>query len=350
MKKILLIENDHQNRISTEEILTLANYKVSSAENGRSGFEIAKKEQPDIIIAPFNMPGLDGFGLLRLLQKQEWFNQTAFFFLSDNFCKNDLRNAMDNGADDILFKPYDGLDLLTAIESRVNKIQLISGNNHNEHSHQIASASEREVLDSFINNRNIIRLNKRQTLFTEGERPTKLFYVMEGKLRSFKTHPDGKELAIELFGPGDFIGFSEIIKECNYLETIETIEQSKIAIIPRTEFEELIQQHAIIYKRFTKLMIIKNLEMERRLVWVAYNSLRQKVAAALLYLKAKYGDQNLGPFCINLNRGVFASIAGTAKESSIRVLSEFKSERLIDIDEDGTIKVAEDKPLKDILE
>ena len=87
MKKILLIENDHQNRISTEEILTLANYKVSSAENGRSGFEIAKKEQPDIIIAPFNMPGLDGFGLLRLLQKQEWFNQTAFFLYQTTFAK-----------------------------------------------------------------------------------------------------------------------------------------------------------------------------------------------------------------------------------------------------------------------
>jgi CRP-like cAMP-binding protein len=350
MKKILLIETDEQNKTQTEEILKLANYQVHCANNGRSGLEIANKEHPEIILSPINMPGLDGFGLLRLLQKQEWFSQSAFFFLSDNFCKDHLRNAMDNGADDILFKPYDGLDLLTAIESRINKIQHLTASNHLDQKTKIELLSERELLESFTNNRNIVRLNKRQTLLKEGERPTKLYFVLEGKLRAFRTHPDGKELAIELFGPGDFIGFAEIIKESNYLDTIETIDSAKIAIIPKTEFETLIHEHQIIYERFTKIMITRALEIEKRLVWVAYNSLRQKVAAALLYLKAKYGDQSLGPFCINLNRSVFASIAGTAKESSIRILSEFKSERLIDIDEDGTIKVITEKPLKDIIE
>jgi CRP-like cAMP-binding protein len=97
-------------------------------------------------------------------------------------------------------------------------------------------------------------------------------------------------------------------------------------------------------------MLSKSSELELRLVWIAYNSLRQKVAAALVFLKRKYAKPNQDSFCINLNRSVFASIAGTAKESSIRILSEFKEENLIDIQDDGSILIKAENKLIDIIE
>jgi CRP-like cAMP-binding protein/CheY-like chemotaxis protein len=350
MNTVLLIERNPENREFTNEILTIANYKVLTAENGRTGIEIAVKEKPSLIIADLELPGLDGIGLLHLLQKHSWFDKTVFIFLSDVFCKESVRRALDHGADDILFKPIEGNDLLNAIEIHLKKKQ-----NHEQTAEQLNATiyidkNEKEILEEFINNRDVIRLNKRQSLIKDGERPTKLYYILEGKLRSFKLHPDGKELAIDLFGEGDFIGYSEIIKKSNYSKNVETIEPTKVAVIPRPDFEQLLLLHQIAQNRFIQLMLSKSSELELRLVWIAYNSLRQKVAAALLFLKRKYAKPNQDSFCINLNRSVFASIAGTAKESSIRILSEFKEENLIDIQDDGSIRILADKKLSELIE
>ena len=82
---------------------------------------------------------------------------------------------------------------------------------------------------------------------------------------------------------------------------------------------------------------------------MAYHTLRQKVAAALLHLMDKYGNGSQEPFEINLNRSIFASIAGTATESSIRTLGEFRSEKLIELETDGTIRVLNQKRLAQLV-
>ena len=71
MKKILLIEDNLEVRENTEEILTLANYKVLTAPNGKLGVELAQHEKPDLIICDIMMPELDGYGVLHILSKKE---------------------------------------------------------------------------------------------------------------------------------------------------------------------------------------------------------------------------------------------------------------------------------------
>ena len=62
MKKILLIEDNQDVRENTSEILELAGYTVTAAENGKAGVEAALKEKPDLIICDIMMPVLDGYG------------------------------------------------------------------------------------------------------------------------------------------------------------------------------------------------------------------------------------------------------------------------------------------------
>ena len=71
MKKIVLIEDNKDVRENTAEILTLANYKVLTAANGKVGVELAQQEKPDLIICDIMMPVLDGYGVLHLLAKSE---------------------------------------------------------------------------------------------------------------------------------------------------------------------------------------------------------------------------------------------------------------------------------------
>ena len=82
MKKILLIEDNHEIRENIAEILSLANYEIREAEHGKAGVELAKSEKPDLIICDIMMPQLDGYGLLHMLSKNPETAGSPFIFLT----------------------------------------------------------------------------------------------------------------------------------------------------------------------------------------------------------------------------------------------------------------------------
>ena len=123
MKKILLIEDNTDVRESIAEILTLANYHVFIAKNGKEGIEIAQKEIPDLIICDIMMPILDGYGVIQLLSKNEATAGIPFIFLSAKAERSDIRKGMDLGADDYLTKPFSSAELLSAMESRLKRAE-----------------------------------------------------------------------------------------------------------------------------------------------------------------------------------------------------------------------------------
>jgi CRP-like cAMP-binding protein len=334
----------------TTDILALAHYQVLLAQDGKNGVELAEAEHPDVIITELAMSGLDGYGVMHLLQSYPWFYNTLFIVLCAACDKTELRRAMSMGADDVIIKPFDGTELLSCIEVRSKKREWLSKNN----GHAVVPVSqptqtEKELMMHLISDRNIDRYNRRQLIYKRGDRPTKLFYLINGKARSFNTHPDGKDLAIDLYGPGDFLGYADILKNHNYVESVETIDYVELAVIPRGDFEQLVFQNTVFARRFIDLVVTRSKMMEQRLLWMAYHTLRQKVAAALLHLMDKYGNGSQEPFEINLNRSIFASIAGTATESSIRTLGEFRSEKLIELETDGTIRVLNQKRLAQLV-
>jgi CRP-like cAMP-binding protein len=350
MRKILLIASDPAIRTMTTDILALAHYEVLLAQDGKNGVELAETEHPDVIITEVAMPGLDGYGVMHLLQSYPWFYNTLFIVLCAACDKGELRRAMSMGADDVIIKPFDGTELLSCIEVRSKKRECLSkANGHSAPPVSQSTQTEKELMMQLISDRNIDRYNRRQLIYKRGDRPTKLFYLINGRARSFNTHPDGKDLAIDLFGPGDFLGYSDILKNQNYVESVETIDYVELAVIPRSDFEQLVFQNTLFAKRFIDLVITRSKMMEQRLLWMAYHTLRQKVAAALLHLVERYGNGQHEPFEINLNRSIFASIAGTATESSIRTLGEFRSEKLIDLEPDGTIRVLNQKRLAQLV-
>ena len=147
---------------------------------------------------------------------------------------------------------------------------------------------------------------------------------------------------------GDFLGYIALIENTPYKETAEAMEDTELALIPRHEFEELITHNHSIAQTFIKLLANNVAESDKHLVGVAYNSLRKKVAEALIMLQKKYKGKNKESFQINLSRENLASIAGTATESLIRTLSDFKTENLIDI-EGGSITIINEKKLENLL-
>src|SRR6187401_2053206 len=121
MKKILLIEDNKEVRESTAEILELANYKVVTAANGKIGVELAGKENPDLIVCDIMMPELDGYGVVYMLSKKPETSSIPLIFLTAKSDKLDIRKGMSMGADDYLTKPFEEMELLSAIEVRLKK-------------------------------------------------------------------------------------------------------------------------------------------------------------------------------------------------------------------------------------
>lgn len=347
MTKILLIEDNPDIRDNTSEILSLAGYEVSTAENGKIGVDLAQRIKPDLIICDIMMPELDGYGVLHILNKNEATAAIPFIFLTAKTEKNDIRKGMTLGADDYLTKPFDDTDLLNAIETRLRKHELRTRQYDNTQSGLdlfIQDAQKALNLTDLCKDKKVKAFKKKADLFTEGDTPSTIFFVKSGSIKTFKSHPDGKELITNLYKSGDFFGFESLLENAAYKDTAVAMEDSEIILIPKNDFLILLNSQTDVSASFISLLCRKVSEKESQLLNLAYNSVRQRTAEALL----KVSGMSDGKGTISISREDLAKIVGTASESVIRVLSDFKDEGLIEI-ESGKIKVTQHQKLEKVI-
>lgn len=331
MKKILIVEDNHDVRDNLAEILSLSGYQAFTAENGKKGVELAIKESPDLILCDVMMPELDGFGVLHILSKNPMTQQIPFIFLTAKAEKDDFRRGMNLGADDYITKPFDDEELLQAIEMRLQK----------KSSAPTAVAPSRglsdeergyETLKSLVEKYETRIYRKKDTLFEEGSYPKVVYYVQKGKVKIFKSNEDGKDFIIHIATVGDFVGYLSLLRNSPYYESASILEEAELSIIPKDEFVNLVLQDGDVAKKVMKVLAQNITNQEEMLVKLAYNSVRKRVAEALVKLQNTYnpkGEQKGFP----IMREDLASMVGTAKETVIRVLTDFKDEKLISIED-----------------
>ncbi len=329
--KILIIENEKRASEYIGNVLMLSGYEVISAEDGRSGIQLAMREKPDMIICNIKTPVIDGYGVLHLLNRNKLLENTSFIFLGDKIEWKEIKKAMALGADDYLSKPIDYTDLLETVDSLINKHATVA---QMEKVPEIAIVPPpiRSDLGALTAGRDINLYPKKHRIYSEGSYPFALYYVMKGRVKEYKKNEDGKELILGIYSEGDFFEFTSIMERKAYRGTAETLEETELAIIPAAEFENIVIQNPYLMRKIISLMTQNINEKEHRMINIAYNSLRKKVAETLVFLFAKYnGDCDDKPSFIDLSRENLAAIAGVAKESLARTLSEFKSESLISL-------------------
>lgn len=348
---ILLIEDNNEIRENTAEILELANYRVSTAANGKAGVEIAMGEKPDLIICDIMMPVLDGYGVLHLLSKNTELAAIPFIFLTAKAERSDFRRGMEMGADDYITKPFTDIELLNAIDSRMKKLNLLQKNYTPDDKGMQEMLQEFEgsnALQHITENRPENQYRKKQVIYSKGNHPQKLFFVKSGKVKTYIINEDGKGLTIGLYTDGDFLGYTALLEGGIYKETAEAIDDCIIAEIPTETFEKLLHYNPEATKKIIQLMAKNIRDKEKQMLDIAYNSLRKRVANALMILLTKYRKPGEDVFSIHLSREDLANIAGTATESLIRTLSDFKTEKLIEIN-GSKITVLDEKKLSLML-
>ena len=351
MKTILVVEDNDIIREDVAEMLELANYKVITAINGKEGFELAKQNLPDLIISDIMMPVVDGFGMLHLLRRDPNTEAIPVIFLTSKTERNDFRNAMESGADDFITKPFNNDELLKALENRFKRLDAIKKNVSAELAsfNELVESTSNKSLETLIPDRDVRSVQKKQVIYKEGQTPHFLYYIEKGKVRTYKVHEDGKQLSVGLFNEGDFFGHIALLEEAPYKEVAQALEDTELVLIPRKAFENLVSNNLNVAHKLIKMLAKNVAENEAHLLGIAYNTLRKKVAAALTSLYNKYKPKKEEIFLLDISRDELASISGTATESLIRTLTEFKNEGLLDIKKDNRIEIMNAKKLEKLL-
>jgi CheY-like chemotaxis protein/CRP-like cAMP-binding protein len=350
MKSILVIDDNKDIRENTAEILELAGYKTFTAENGKKGVETALKENPDVIVCDIMMPELDGYGVLHLLRKNPGVQNIPFIFLTAKTERSDFRKGMEMGADDYVTKPFEGVELLNAIEMRLKKTEVLQQKyalSEQGISQFLKDVKDVGMISQLSEQYSIEKYSKKQTLYEEGKRPRFLYYLVKGKVKAFKAHEDGKDYITDIFSDGDFMGYSALIEDRNYDDTSVILEDAEVMQIPKDDFLQMIYGDMNVAAKFIRIITQNVKEKEDRLLNLAYSSLRKRVAKALVELNRKYNEPG-GNKPIEISREDIAHYVGTATESLIRTLSDFKAEKLIEITE-GKIRVADAEKLGNLL-
>jgi len=333
-RKILLIEDNLEMRENTSEILELADYLVISASNGQEGVDLAVKELPDLIICDIMMPALDGYEVLNALSKNNETMSIPFIFLTAKAERLDQRKGMEMGADDYLIKPFDDLELLSAVSTRLRKNDLLKRNfsrDINGLNDFMEAVKGMDILNQLSNQRALKTHKKKENIYLEGNSPKGIYFINSGKVKTSITNADGKDLISGLYNTGDFFGYLALLEETKYTETASALEDAEVCMIPKEDFYGLIYTSPDVSKKFIKMLSNELASKEDQLLQLAYNSVRKRVAEALMTLYHKYGEQDQGPFSMKISREDLSNLVGTSTETVIRTLSDFKDEKLVEL-------------------
>lgn len=352
MKKILIIEDNEDVRENTTEILELANYEVCAAEDGKKGFEMAKLTKPDLIICDIMMPKFNGYEVLLHLNKDKITASTPFIFLTAKTEKTDIRKGMNLGADDYLTKPFEENELLDAVASRLKKNDFLK----KQFSKNIEGVKEffNEVsvhkgIKSLSNDRSIVKFNKKDFIFIEGDAALTLYFIHKGSIKTYKTAESGKSLVTGMFGPGQFVGqLSLLTNKGTYQDTATVLESAEVFKIPKTDFTSLLFGDKLISNKFITIISNELVDLQEQLVSMAFSTVRKRLAKVLMDLSKKEILRNSENRGINISREDLASLIGSANETAIRMLTDFKDEKLIIIGPRKEIILSNKKSLEEI--
>jgi CRP/FNR family transcriptional regulator len=167
---------------------------------------------------------------------------------------------------------------------------------------------------------------KNQPLFIDGSFPRGVYCLNKGKVKVFTRGDEGKEQIIHIAREGEVIGFRSMFSGDPYTMSAETLEESNICFIAKDDFLNMVESNPVLRNGVMKELSKELSDRALALTNMAQKSVRERLAFSLVMLNDIYKEEE-----INLSREDMANFVGTATETLIRLLKEFKEDGLIEI-------------------
>jgi CRP/FNR family transcriptional regulator len=171
--------------------------------------------------------------------------------------------------------------------------------------------------------------SKGEVIFKEGNYSRGLYCVSKGKVKMSKTGPSGKEQILRFATDGDIMGYNSMLSKKQLGSTAVALEDSAICFIPADQFFKIIKEEPKFSLKMLELTAKNWNEASRLITDMAQKTTRERLAEMLLWLKETFGLDDDDCIDVQLSREEIANMVGTATEAVIRLLSEFKKEKLI---------------------
>ena len=190
---------------------------------------------------------------------------------------------------------------------------------------------------------------KREVVYMEGSVANFLYFIHSGTLKTYKTTEKGKEFVTGLCSAGHFVGQLSLLSDHgSYIESASVLEEAELYEIPKLYFTSLIHSNKDVANKFVSLISNNLVDVQEQIVNVAFATVRQRVAKALLDIHKKRILVNNQMDGISIAREDFAGLIGTATETAIRMLTEFKDQGLITIGNARKIIIQDEAGLENI--
>jgi CRP-like cAMP-binding protein len=168
-------------------------------------------------------------------------------------------------------------------------------------------------------------------LYHEGNRISGFYCINSGIIKVYKTGLDGKEQIIRFARPGEIIAYRSVLSSEPACTTSKVIEDSQVCFIPSEVLITLIKKNSAFSLELLKLTCHELGEANSYITDIAQKTVRERLAEVLLKLVEDFGVDEQKFLKISLTREELANIVGTATESVIRLLSEFKGDKLVEL-------------------
>ncbi|TXF76153.1 Crp/Fnr family transcriptional regulator [Chryseobacterium sp.] len=189
-----------------------------------------------------------------------------------------------------------------------------------------------EDFNKYLSAKHILKFHKGDTIFEDGEVPKGVFFLRKGTAKLSKQGVYGKEQILRFIKEGDLIGYRSLLCGENFQAKAEAMNDVEATFLPSEIFLHLLEVDPKLSFAMLQKIAFELGESSNTVTFLAQKTVRERLAEILLLLEQKLGTDPEGFIKISLTREEIANIIGTATESAIRLISEFKQDGLIEVE------------------
>lgn len=219
----------------------------------------------------------------------------------------------------------------------INDFSVLYNYFHDAESLKIFNSEELHALQT---EKKIVELKKGETILEEGHAPNGVYLVTSGTAKLYKVGFTGKEQILRFLKKGDLIGYRSILCDEAFGATATALENMELEYIPERFFMKMLEENPKMSFEMLKLISKQLGEASDTITILAQKTVRERLAEVLIMLEKTLGTDKDGFIRISLTREEMANLIGTATESAIRLISEYKNDGLIAV-EGRKIKVVQ---------
>ncbi len=210
-------------------------------------------------------------------------------------------------------------------------------------------AMSKEELKRVSDSKTTKTVKKGEPLFEEGDKLNGVYCVRKGVSKLSKLSPNGKDQIVKLATRGEVMGQRAVIAEETSNLSAVAVSDMEVCFIPKDSIATTLQKNPNFTMEVLRHMAHDLKEADDVIVNMSQKTVKQRIAEAFLYLKNNFGENNEGFLALTLSREDIANVVGTATESAIRIISEFKKKGLIHTS-GKQIGIKDERKLKDLAQ